>query len=101
MGAQISRMLHLHSDLDRLKIAPRSAERRADNAICPVCGQHRGPSVMNTLKHAAVVLGMLMTLLAALALFTGIFLAALNYAANETNRTLYEMKYSPGPPTGR
>jgi hypothetical protein len=101
MGAQISRMLHLHSDLDQPKIAPRPAERKADKAICPVYSGHRGPSVMNTLKHAAVVVGMVMTLLAALALFTGIFVVALKYAANEANQTFYEMKYRPGQPAER
>lgn len=94
MSAQILRISHLHSKFDQPKITPRPAMRRADKAICPVCGEHREPSVTNTLKHGAVVLVLVVTLLAALALFTGILIAALNYAANEANRAFYEMNYS-------
>jgi hypothetical protein len=101
MGAQILKMNHLHPKFDQPKIAPRPAVRKADKAICPVCGGHRGLSVTNTLKHGAVVLCMAMTLLAALALFSGIFFAGLKYAANEVTRTLYEMNHSPVPPTKR
>lgn len=101
MGAQILRISHLHPKSDQSKIAPRRAISKGDKAICPICGEHRGPSVTNTLKHGAVVLGMVITLLAALALFTGIFLAALKYAANETTRTFYEMNYSQVPPNAR
>lgn len=94
MGAQILRIEHLRSNLDQPTIAHCAAISKPDKTICPVCSEHRGPSVTNTLKHGAVVLGMVITLLAALALFTGIFIAALKYAANEANRTFYEMNYS-------
>jgi len=49
------------------------------------------------LKRTVVVLVMMFTLLAALAIFTGIFIAALEYAANQTNQTFYEMSFSHTP----
>jgi len=101
MGAQILRISHLHSKFDQSKIAPRPATSKADKTVCPVCGKRRRSSVTNALKHGAVVLGMVITLLAALALFTGIFIAALKYVANETNRTFYEMNYSHMPSAER
>jgi uncharacterized Zn-binding protein involved in type VI secretion len=101
MGAQILRISHLHSKFDQSKIAPRPVLSKGDKTNCPICGGHRGASVTNTLKHGAVVLCMVITLLAALALITGISIAALQYAANETTRTFYEMNYSQVPPNGR
>jgi hypothetical protein len=97
MGAQILRISHLHSKFDQPKITPRPAVRKADKGICPVCGGSREFSSTNMLKRTVVVLVMMFTLLAALAIFTGIFIAALEYAANQTNQTFYEMSFSHTP----
>jgi hypothetical protein len=99
MGAQILKWSNPHFNSEPLRPRRIAVSLDAERTICPFCGEHRGPSVTYTLKHGAVVLGMVITLLAALALFTGIFIAALKYAANAANRTFYEMHYSHVPPT--
>lgn len=101
MGAQILKWSNPHFNSKPLRPRRIAVFLDAERTLCPFCGERRAPSVTNTLKHGAVVFAMVITLLAALALFTGIFIAALKYAANEANRTFYEMNYSHVPPTER
>lgn len=101
MGVQILKWSHppLKSILHKPSSIGVSLE--AEGTICPVCGTRRVPSLMNKLKRAAVVLCLVITLLVALAVCTGILIAALKYAANRANQTFYEMRYSHMPPGAR
>ena len=63
-----------------------------ERAACPVCGEQRNRSLASMAKHGAVILAMVIVLLSALAICTGVLLATLNYAKSEANRTLYEMQ---------
>jgi flagellar basal body-associated protein FliL len=52
-------------------------------------------------KHGVVILAMVVILLSALAVCTGIFLAIVNYQTSAADRALYELQHLPSIVNGR
>lgn len=87
MKAQIVRTLILGDSLHKATVK----SPRVELPVCPACVARRKSPFIQKLKEWTAILSVLLALLAVLTICTGILCGFLKYAADETNRSFYEM----------